>query len=180
VCEDWRMATGGTDPRRSRRRWWLAGAGIVVLAVLGVGLWVAWKGSVAYVGLRDAQDSASKARAAVGKGDAHEASRQLTAMTDSLGRARGATQDSVWTATSSVPWIGANLQAVTSLTAALDDLARDGVAPVIDVATVVASGGLAPVDGRIDLGPLAAAAPELARAADAGDRAHVSLAEIDD
>src|SRR5690606_35113315 len=150
------MATGGTDPRRVRRRWLLAVAGFVLLVLLGVGLWVGWKGSVAYVGLRDAQTSASKARDAVGKGDAHEASRQLLAMTDSLGRAREATQDSVWTAASSVPWIGPNPDAVTSLTAALDDLARDGVSPVIDVATVVASGGLAPVDGRIDLGPLAA------------------------
>ncbi|NLF03982.1 MAG: DUF4012 domain-containing protein, partial [Actinomycetales bacterium] len=43
----------------------------------------------------------------------------------------------------------------------------------------VASGGLAPSDGRIDLGPLAAAAPELAKAADAGERASASVAQID-
>ncbi|MDQ2623799.1 MAG: DUF4012 domain-containing protein, partial [Actinomycetota bacterium] len=130
-------------------------------------------------GLQDAQTSAAKARAAIGKGDAIEGARQLESTTDSLARAREATADPVWDAASSVPWIGPNLRAVTALTAALDDLARDGVAPVVDVVTIVASGGLAPKDGRIDLAPLATAAPALEQAAVAGEAASASLAQID-
>ncbi len=173
------MSTGGNGSGRSRwrRLWWVAAA--LAVAVVGVAVWVGWKGSIAYVGLSDAQSSASKARDAIGKGDAVEAARQLESMTDSMERAREATADPVWAAASSVPWLGANLRAVTTLTGALDELARDGVAPVVDVASLVASGGLAPVDGQIDLGPLAAAAPELAAAADAGERASASLAGID-
>lgn len=152
---------------------------MLAVFVVGVAVWVGWKGSVAYVGLRDAQSSAAKARDAISKGEAAEATRQLESTSESMERAREATDDPVWNAASSVPWLGANLRAVTALTVALDDLARDGVAPVVDVASIVASGGLAPVDGRIDLGPLAAAAPALASAADAGERASASLTGID-
>jgi len=173
------MSTGGSALRefRWRRLWWLAA--VLGVALLAAGVWVGWKGSVAYVALRDAQGAAAKARDAIGTGDAIEGARQLTVMSSDMARARAATEDSLWKAASSVPWIGPNLDAVTSLTAALDDLARDGVAPVVDIVSVVASGGLAPRDGRIDLGPLAAAAPELAKAADAGERASASVAEID-
>ncbi|NLF05223.1 MAG: hypothetical protein GX593_09535, partial [Actinomycetales bacterium] len=142
------MSTGGNALRefRWRRLWWLAA--VLGVALLAAAVWVGWKGSVAYVGLRDAQGAATKARDAIGKGDAIEGARQLTVMTSDMARAREATQDTLWKAASSVPWIGPNLQAVTSLTAALDDLARDGVAPVVDIVSVVASGGLAPSDGR--------------------------------
>ena len=173
------MSTGGSVSKRPRwRRWWSVAAVVVVLLV-GVAVWVGWKGSVAYVGLRDAQGAATKARDALGKGDANEASRQLDVMSASLERARDATADPVWDATSSVPWIGPNLSAVTTLAAALDDLARDGVAPVVDVAALVTSGGIAPVDGRIDLAPLVGAGPSLSQAADAGAKAAATLSDID-
>lgn len=152
---------------------------MLVLVLLGLLGWVAWKGSVAYVGLRDAQGAAGKARESIGEGDAIEAVRQLDLMTTSLARSREATADPVWGAASSLPWLGPNLRAVTDLTAALDDLARDGVAPVADIAATVASGGLAPRDGRIDLAPLVAAGPQLEQAADAGERAAAEISAID-
>src|SRR5690554_2434447 len=157
------MSTGGSSTRRTRRRVAWTVAGVVLALLLGAGVWVAWKGSVAYVGLRDAQDAAGKARAAIGRGDTPEATRQLEVMSSSLDRSREAAADPVWSAASSVPWVGPNLRAVTTLSAALGDLVDEGVAPVVDAASLVTSGGLAPRDGRIDLAPIAAAAPADAR-----------------
>jgi len=175
------MSTGGAEEPRIRWRWrylwWVAL--VLFLALLGVGAWVGWKGSVAYVGLGDAQSAAGRARSAIGKGDAIEGARQLEHTTEALARAREATDDPVWQAASKVPWVGPNLQAVTTLTAALDELAREGVTPVVEVVSVVASGGLAPRDGRIDLEPLENAAPALAQAATAGEKASADLATID-
>lgn len=173
------MSTGGSSTRRTRRRVAWTVAGVVLVLLLGAGVWVAWKGSVAYVGLRDAQDAAGKARAAIGRGDTPEATRQLEVMSSSLDRSREATADPVWSAASSVPWVGPNLRAVTTLSAALGDLVDEGVAPVVDAASLVTSGGLAPRDGRIDLAPIAAAAPGLAQAALAGERAAAELDGID-
>src|SRR5690606_10567603 len=98
ICEDERMSTGGNALRefRWRRLWWLAA--VLGVALLAAAVWVGWKGSVAYVGLRDAQGAATKARDAIGKGDAIEGARQLTVMTSDMARAREATQDTLWKA----------------------------------------------------------------------------------
>ena len=152
---------------------------VLLLALLAALAWVGWKGSVAVVALRDAQGAAGDARSAIARGDAGEGARHLGRVTDALARARAATQDPVWRAASAVPFLGGNLRAVGEVSAALDELSREGVAPVVEVVSFVASGGLAPRDSQVDVAAISGAAPALERAAEAGERAAARLADLD-
>jgi hypothetical protein len=92
--------------------------------------------------------------------------------------ARSESGDPSWRLGAHLPVVGDDLAAVRSVAAVLDDLAHDGLPPLVETAGMVDVGALAPIDGQIDLAPLQRAAPRLSAASTAIGRARDQVAGI--
>lgn len=176
-----------TAPRRARRRrapaaWRRAIlVGVVVLPLLMVGAAVA----VAVQGLQ-AQSALVKARPLLGQiedglraGDPSGAQAAVTDLQRHTEEARRATSGPVWKLGGLLPWIGPNLRAVSATSAAVDDVARDVLQPLLEESENLEYSRLGPAGGRVDLEPLAAAEPALTHAARVLTDARASMDEID-
>ncbi|MCA2214078.1 DUF4012 domain-containing protein [Jidongwangia harbinensis] len=157
-------------PVRRRRRWFVVLAAGLVLVLFAAGtLWVG-------VRARNARDHLVRAAALVQQlrgqlvtGDP-AATGTLAALQRSTAAARAETADPGWSIGGRLPVVGDEFTAVRTVAAALDDLARDGLPPLVATAATTNPAALTPRNGRIDLAPLQAAAPRL-RAADTAVRA---------
>ncbi|MFB6609719.1 DUF4012 domain-containing protein [Agromyces sp. NPDC056379] len=103
---------------------------------------------------------------------ATQAAAELGVLTDS---ARKQTSGRLWQAFEWVPFVGQNLHAVRMAAASADVIARDAVVP----AASLSLDALKPVDGRIDLGAVTAAAATVDGAADAVTEATSMLESVD-
>lgn len=168
-------------PRRRRRG--RTGAALLValglLLVLGVGGWLAVRGVQAATSLVAVADGVTALRDRVASGDTTGLAQRAEAVRRDAARAAAATSDPVWRLGEALPVVGADAVAVRTVAHALDDLATDGLPPLVEVAGAVDASALRPVDGRIDLAPLVAAAPGLSTAAAAGERARAAVAGLD-
>ncbi len=81
-----------------------------------------------------------------------------------------------WTVAAHLPWVGDDVRAVQTVSEVVDDLARDVLPNLVDVASAVEPSTLAPVDGRVDLAPLQQAEPTVVAAA---ERVVASRARLD-
>jgi hypothetical protein len=131
----------------------------VVLIVIGLVAWVGVRASIARGELEGAIPLASTMQEQVVGGDsagAQNTARELQRRADS---AAGLTSDPIWRSFESLPRLGTNLLAVRQLAAAVDSLARDGVAPLAEIAGGITVDSFRPSDGTIDLQPLIDARP---------------------
>ncbi|MGN7799307.1 DUF4012 domain-containing protein [Leifsonia sp. 22587] len=173
------------EPTNARRRRRLSHpAGIAVVAVIGfillfAILWIGVRGFLAQRALNDAVPSAESVKAAIGSGDIAGAGRAAAALEQHTREAAALTSDPIWLAAEGVPWIGPNLAAVRTAAAASDTVAAQVVAPLVKEGSAVDLRALAITDGRIDLAPIVAAQPTVAKAATAFDTARASVASID-
>ncbi|MGY4643702.1 DUF4012 domain-containing protein [Cellulomonas sp. URHB0016] len=172
-ADDGTLAGGGLDgvadaspPLRGR---WLGRVVLVValvlLAVLLAGGWLAFRGYQATAALRDAKAVVADVQRGVDDRDPDRLAADLTAAQHATARARAASHDPVWRAAEHLPRLGPQLAAVRTLSAALDDVTHRALPAAADLSVLVGGSGLRDVDGRVDLAPLAAAAPALADAA---------------
>lgn len=166
-------------PRRRRRRTVIV---LVVVAVVLLGLaaagWVYYRGNQASASLRAVGATLSEAQASLADGDTQALVDAVPTIQTEAEKAREATGDPVWRVAESVPWVGPNLAAVRTVSIALDDVARDTLPVVAQLGTVLQAQELRGTDGRIDLAPLVAAAPDLESAAETADRAATSVSGI--
>lgn len=126
---------------------WALGA-LLILAVLAAA-WIGVRGALAYGHLRDAQQAASGA-AEVLK-DPARAATLVSDLSADTAAARSLTSDPIWQAAETLPWLGPQLNAVSTVAAAIDDVASDALTPLADVAANFSLDALRPVDGRFDL-----------------------------
>jgi hypothetical protein len=152
-----------------------------VVAVLVLGA-VAWLGSDA---LR-ARDAATAARtevrtlqAQVLAGDAAGASATLVGLQANARTAYARTHGPLWSVVAAAQWVGGEVRAVRTVSGVVEDLAAHVLPSLMKVTTLVGPSSLAPVDGRVDLAPLVAAAPEVAGADAAMQGAEHRLDAID-
>jgi hypothetical protein len=166
-----------------RAPWWHRPlpVALAVLAVLLVAL-AAWIGLRAYqaaTALRSVADAVGDVRGDITAGDTSGLAGPVARIEDDAARAVSATSDPVWRLAELVPVVGADARAVRTVAVAVDGLATDVLTPLVGVADGLSPASLRPVDGRIDLAPLEAAAPVLATATEAADRARRSVGELD-
>jgi hypothetical protein len=148
-----------TQARRSPMKIFVLAVLCVVLIVIGLVAWVGIRASIARAELEGAIPLASTMQEQVVGGDspgAQDTARELQRRADS---AAGLTSDPIWRAFESLPTLGTNLLAVRQLAAAADSLARDGVAPLAEMAGGITVDSFRPSDGTIDLQPLIDARP---------------------
>jgi hypothetical protein len=155
---------------------------IGVLVVLGVLVlliaWIGVRGVLAQRALSAAIPAAGQVKAALGSGDLAAAERAAETLSAHTHEAAALTSDPVWLAGEAVPWIGPNLTAVRTAAAASDTVASRVVRPLVAAGRGVDLRTLAVTDGRIDLAPVVAAQPAVAKARTAFTSARTSVAAI--
>lgn len=161
-------------PRRLAGRialWTLVG----VLAILVLGAaWIGVRGSLAYGHLENARSTA--ASAASDLSDPAAAAGVVDRLSQETAAARSLTSDPVWSAAEGLPWIGAQLRAVSTVARTADDVASDALAPLAQVASALSLDSLRPVDGRFDVTALTALAEPATQTA---ERLRAAAAEVD-
>lgn len=151
---------------------------LVGICLAGAGTaWVGMRAMNARDHLLDAATLVRQLRAQLEEVDP-AASQTLAKLQTSTRTARFQTQDPGWRVSAHLPFAGDDFAAVRTVAAVLDDLAHDGLPPLVQTAGLIGAGGLAPKGGRIDLGPLSGAAPHLAVAHAAITRAADRIAAI--
>ena len=141
----------------------LGGLGVLLLLVAGAVGWVANQGVHARSDLEAARADLVTVRSALLSADS--TSVQAT-VADAQSRARSAhqrTQDPLWRAATLLPWVGPSLQTASDAATVVDELATDVLPGLVALRQQLDPAKLRPAGDRIDLAPLAAAAPELQR-----------------
>lgn len=172
-----RRAASRTRPSVARTV--LVGCGIAGVTVLSLGAWLAVDGVHAAGALESAKDDVQRLRGDVTSGDTVAAAAALEQLQSHAAVAARATTGPAWTVARVVPWVGPHVRAVQTMAGSVDDLAQHALPALMEAASVVDPGTLAPVDGRIDLAPLAQAAPEVVGADQAVQAAAQRLEAVD-
>ncbi|WP_295852952.1 DUF4012 domain-containing protein [uncultured Microbacterium sp.] len=139
-----------------------------VMTVLILGLlataWIGVRAAAAYGHLRAAESAVATSASSLD--DPSTAISTLTSVGAETSAARALTSDPVWTLAETLPWVGPQLAAVSTTTAAVDTAVSHALAPLSAASAGLSVDALRPVDGVIDVNRIAAIAPaaESARA----------------
>jgi hypothetical protein len=125
-------------------RWALFGGAVVIL--LGVA-WVAWQAWQVNRDLNDAVDHADAFRAAVEAGDQAGIDRELEALREASEAAADRSSAPTWSALTQLPVFGDDARGVQVASRVIDDLAQDGLDPLVTVQDAL--GELLPQDGVV-------------------------------
>lgn len=139
---------------------------VLLAAVLG---WLAYSALKVKDDLEAARDDASRARAAVLGGDQAGAKSSADAASAAARSASDRSHGIVWSAAAAIPWVGDPLRSVQQMSDVTADLAEQVLVPSAQLSDVLDPAKLRDGDA-IDIEPLRAAQPELARVADASGR----------
>ena len=91
---------------------------------------------------------------AITEGDQMQAVKTLKALQKSAATADKSTSGWLWRLASKTPILGKNLSAVHTSTAVLNDIATDGLDPLVSASGVPSLQSFSPTDGRLDLSAL--------------------------
>ena len=141
--------------------------GLVVLglALLSAG-WLAIRCAQARDHLETAAHLVVRLRQQTEEGQTRAAAGTLSQLQEETHSARHTVADPVWRLAVHLPWVGDDLSAVTVVAETVDDVASQGLPPVVAAATDLDPAALAPRGGRVDLRAIESAAPRV-MAADA-------------
>jgi hypothetical protein len=133
-----------SDPRRFVLR---TGAGLIVVLLIVFG----WQAVTAVRALSDAKGLASGLSRAIANGDVANAKALLVEFDDATTRAHHRTDGAVWKLGAYVPWVGRNLDAVSTVSAEADAIADDALPKVVRVADLVRLDTFRPKNGRVNM-----------------------------
>ncbi len=172
-----------TQPQRRclrlpRKRHTLVAVAVVIVLLLAFAGYVGVGGLRARSHLQRAAGLVSQMQQQVQRGDTKGAKAILVRFQQEIRAAHDTTNGTSWAVASHAPVVGDDIKAVRTLTAALDDLAMNGLPALIDVASSLESVLLSPKDGRIDLAAIQASIPKIATAAAALRKAQQQVATI--
>lgn len=154
----------------------LVALGAVLLFAI---IWIAARGYLAQRALNDAVPAADRVKTAIAAGDLAGAARAADELRQKTGDAAALTSDPIWITAEGVPWIGPNLTAVRTAAAASDTVASRVVKPLVAAGSAIDLRALAINNGRMDLAPIMAAQPAVAKARAAYTAARTSVASIE-
>lgn len=156
---------------------WIAAA--VMALVLFVVLWVAIRALMA----RDELLAAIPIARSVGSDGLSvlggDVSDEVNALQQHTARAESLTSDVVWRATEVVPIVGPNLVAFREATSMIDDVAREALPPLAEVAQTFTVDSLLPKDAAFDLQIFESASPLIAESSRALNAAGAMAEDID-
>lgn len=156
----------------------LAVAGLVLLAVVVVGAVLAVDALRTRGALEATATDLARLREQVADPAGQDAEATLASAQRHARTARDHTDGPLWALAGRVPGVGANTRAVQEVARSVDELTHRALPSLVEVTSVVDPSVLAPVDGRVDVAPLAAVADRVARADEAVRAAHRRVAAV--
>ena len=178
-----RQNTESKKTKRTRRlklrRWQIITAAATATIVVASISWVAVRGYQAAGNLKSAAQMFQMMQRQVQAGDVAAARSTLAAIQKETREASARTSDPLWKAAGLLPALGDDLEAVSTMAHALEDLTHNGLPPLLDAAGVIGEGTLAATDGKIDLKVLKTATDRLTNGAETVRRVNQEVAEID-
>ncbi|MBO3088796.1 DUF4012 domain-containing protein [Cellulomonas dongxiuzhuiae] len=158
-----------------RRTVWLTVIGLAF--VLGGSVaWLGWSAMEARDALLAARTEVGQLQAQARAGDVEAARSTLVEVQRHAALARARMSGALWSLGGAVPEVGPHVGAVQAVAEAVDELARHALPPLVEATALVDPAALAPVSGKVDVGPLADVAAQIA-GADTAVRA--SLQRVD-
>lgn len=152
---------------------------VVVLALAVVVGWLALDAVRARDALTAARGDVQALREHVVAGEVDAAAATLPQLQERARTAYESTHGPLWGLAAAVPWVGDDVEAVRTVSAVIDDLASEALPALMQATALVDPAALAPVDGRLDLAPISAVAPQVVAADAAVQVARDELAAID-
>ena len=131
---------------------------------MAITAWIGVRAVLARQHLLKARDEVSQLRAQVSAGELGGLAAGLAQIQHEARAAKSLTSDALWTGLSRIPLLGRTLAASTDLADAVQRLADQTLAPLINVSKGLDPKRLRKPDGSIDLARLTAAAPDIDRA----------------
>lgn len=159
--------------------WGVVTAAAVLVVVVVCAAWVGANALTARDELQASADDVVALRTQVQAGEVDRSQSTVRDLQRHTSAAREATTGVQWTVVGALPWVGPNVRAVQTVSDVVDDLATSALPALVDATRVIDPSTLAPVDGRIDLEPLADVAPQVVAADVAVSTAQDRLAGID-
>lgn len=151
---------------------------VVLVIVVAAVVWVGVRGLLARDALERAQSLVGDLQEQV-LADPPGALQLVAEIRQETADARALTSDPVWRTAEATPVFGTNLTAVRQLATAVDRVALGALEPLAQVASTLDISALQPVDGRINLEPIAAASGSVAIADAVITAAAADVARID-
>lgn len=148
----------------------------LVFAVFAL-VWIGVRGALAYERLASIESQAAPTLDELSSEQTDLA--KLRSLADDASVARGLTSDPIWTLGESVPWIGPQLAAVSTVSASADELLGAALIPLAESAGGLSPQGLQPTDGHVDLSFFASIAAPAQRASSAATDAASAVENID-
>lgn len=169
-----------TAPHSTRRTaghivGWILG-GLLLIAVSGT-TWIGVRAALASQHLESARAAAAEAADLLA--DPSAAPPLIASISADTSAARALTGDPVWAIGKTLPWIGPQLEAVSTVSATLDDVASHALDPLATIAASFSFDEIRPRNGSIDPAPIAAIGPSAAASAEALATADGAIAGID-
>lgn len=172
----------GSLPHHTRRRRLLSisicVAALVVVAMAAI-MWLGSKASTIKAELEAATQVIPGLKESIVQNRTDEASATVRLLQVHTEAARDAASDPLWSLASALPWLGTNFAATTAIAQSADDVARLGVAPLVDAYNSLDWETLLPSSSGTDLAPLKAASPRVSAAAQAVRLSADRLNQID-
>jgi hypothetical protein len=152
----------------SLTNWRRVALGALLVAV-ALGGWLGYEVVHAKSSLEAARSNAQRAKQALLKGNATDASKWADNARTNAEDARQATHSLPWTLASIVPWFGSPFEAGQQIADVVRGLAADVLQPSVQVGEAISPDRLLGAEGRIDLKLLRGAAPKLGEIATAAN-----------
>src|SRR6478752_6952848 len=169
------------DRRGSRKilGWTMVGLGVVILGGMA---WVGLRTYQAYSHLQNASTDVTELQAQltdITNSDPAVIGATVAHLQDESAAAHSAVDDPIYRVATAVPFLGANLDAIRTVTVTVDSLATDVMPSLVNVAQKLQPSEIAPKDGTINLAPIQEISPLLQSADVAVNAARQNLATID-
>lgn len=150
--------------------------GLLLVAVLAYGGWSLWQ---VRADLMAVQDDATRLRSALAEGDQRASEAALADLQEHAASARDGSDGSLVGALTWLPGLGDDVEGLRLASRALDEVAQEGLPPLVDASADVTGGAFLPDGGQLPLDRIVGLQQPVANAADSFARAAETLAEGD-
>src|SRR6185437_858122 len=151
---------------------------VLVLLLVAAVAWVVYSGLRAKANLQHAAQDVAALQSQAENGNVAGEHVSLARLQHEAHAARRETAGPIWGLARRTPIVGSNAAAITTVAAAVDDLAQHALPSLVNASAAVDLQALAPHNGSIDLSPIQHAAPAVVEASTAVKQVRDQVASI--